>query len=304
MHVDLLRDLVHRQRPQRRHRILLEDVGLRVDDGLRDVLDRVLPVLDRLPQRFRRADVFADVAPGFGWTGRILQHLDVLAGNVDFGDVAVQHARPPFTALRPRDEDFRTDVDRRLFLRRESTPRHRFELPQLGEHLLIFFRRDVQRAADQRLAVGRRILEVLVDQQPDLILPRRIVEFLHLRQQHLARIASPAAHGIELLDLAQDGEDAFLLRLQDHLDVRQRFLEVAVVVDVLDQQFGERTVRIADVRIGNLLLQVFLERLLLDLAVEHGLAPGLRVGIHRAVFGRRVAILHVLEIVVAIRVIA
>ena len=152
--------------------------------------------------------------------------------------------------------------------------------------------------------MGRRILEVLVDQQPDLIFPRRIVEFLHLRQQHLARIASPAAHGIELLDLAQDGEDAFLLRLQYHLDVRQRFLEVAVVVDVLDQQFGERTVRIADVRIGNLLLQVFLERLLLDLAVEHGLAPGLRVGIHRAVFGRRVAILHVLEIVVAVRVIA
>ena len=97
-----------------------------------------------------------------------------------------------------------------------------------------------------------------LDQRAHLVLPRRVVQFLHLRQKAFAQVARAATERVEHPYRRQHAENVLLVRAGGHYDVRYGSAEVAVVVDVADQHFGQRVVGSGDLGERHLRLQVLL----------------------------------------------
>ena len=93
----------------------------------------------------------------------------------------------------------------------------------------------------------------------DFVLPWGVVQLLHLRKPALAQVPRSAPWRVELAYRRECAVDLRLVRARDHLNVRHRAAEVAVVVDVLHEDAGELAVFVGDVGKADLVHEVLLE---------------------------------------------
>ena len=267
---DLVRDLLHRERAEPLEP-LLEKAGLRVEDRLRDVRDRLLAPLHRLDEGVDRRDAAADVLLRLAVRAGVREHPLVLRGDVDVGEAAVVHARHP--ALRGADGvDLGVDVGDGLPGRAERAARPGLERTELHEDVAVALQRHARLAQDLRDVPLGDVREVAFDELADVLAERRAVELVELGEQTFLRRARAASGRVEVHDLAEDGEYLRLARARDHLHVRDRADEPPVGVQLADEDLGEGDVRGVDVGHRELAEEVFLERLLLRLRVEEPLA--------------------------------
>ena len=279
VHAHLLGDLLHRQRPKPPE-ALREEAGLRVEDRLGDAGDRLLAARNRLLQLVDRGDPLADVGLRLFVRLRVLQHLEVLAGDVDVRQAPVVDARDP-TVPDLHGMHLGVHVGNRLAGPAERPSRTRLERPQRREDVGVALVAHAQVLLHGREAPRADVVEVVaLEDLADLLLVRRAVELVQLREKALLHARRPAAGRIELGDLPQHAADLRLALAGDHHEVRDRPVEVARRVQFADEHLRKRIVLRVDVRGRQLVDEVLLERLLRRLGVEE-LAPplqGVRVG--------------------------
>ena len=124
---------------------------------------------------------------------------------------------------------------------------------------------------------GRHILQMLFNQLSDIVLKRRTVQLVDLRQQTLLRRARTTTGRIQLLNFLEDGNDRLLAFAGDHHDVGNRSDEEAVIIQLADQNLGQRQQLVGNVRRRQLGRQVLLQRFFLCLGIEETLTTLLRI---------------------------
>ncbi len=189
MHADNLGDIFHLQWFDVL-RTVVEKLGLFVHDRLGHLLQRAVPLFDRINQPAGRLDFTLDeLAGGRVWI--LFQHLEVAAADPQLRNMLIQKSDRPLAVVILVDCQFRADaLNRRL---REPPARVGVERPHLFDGGLDGIHGIARLPLDERKSVLNDIVEMLGDQRKQDV-PQRCLG-RNLQEQALLQIRAPMPRG-------------------------------------------------------------------------------------------------------------